>query len=172
MNNRLIDVGIIMGSDSDVPIATGAREVLEQFGVPFAATIRSAHRTPDDVPVIVKEWAERGCKVYVAAAGAAAHLGGVIASQTCKPVIAIPLTTKSPSAVNGLDALLSSVQMPTGIPVATVAINGAANAAYLAIAILAVSNPELEKKLKEHRDQLVKKTMDKAEKLKISGWPN
>ncbi|MDD4900908.1 MAG: 5-(carboxyamino)imidazole ribonucleotide mutase [Patescibacteria group bacterium] len=170
--NTPIKVGIIMGSDSDMPIVAEARNVLEAFGIPFAATIRSAHRTPQDVGLIVADGEVRGCQVFIAAAGMAAHLAGAVAALTVKPVIAIPLTSTKETAVNGLDALLSSVQMPTGIPVATVAINGAANAAYLAIAILALQDPSLNQALREHRVKLESKTREKAKALKAAGWPD
>lgn len=167
-----ISVGIIMGSDSDVPVVEKAKEVLEKFGIPFAATIRSAHRTPYDVQPIVTDWEVRGCQVFITAAGAAAHLAGAIASLTDKPVIAISLATENQTAVNGLDALLSSVMMPTGIPVATMAINGAANAALFAIKILALNDSAIQQKLREYRANLVSKTREKMEKLKESGWPD
>jgi len=167
-----ISVGIIMGSDSDVPVVEKAKEVLEKFGIPFAATIRSAHRTPYDVQPIVTDWEVRGCQVFITAAGAAAHLAGAIASLTDKPVIAISLATENQTAVNGLDALLSSVMMPTGIPVATMAINGAANAALFAIKILALNDSAIQQKLREYRTNLVSKTREKMEKLKESGWPD
>ena len=167
-----ISVGIIMGSDSDVPVVEKAKEVLEKFGIPFAATIRSAHRTPYDVQPIVTDWEVRGCQVFITAAGAAAHLAGAIASLTDKPVIAIPLATENQTAVNELDSLLSSVMMPTGIPVATMAINGAANAALFAIKILALNDSAIQQKLREYRANLVSKTREKMEKLKESGWPD
>ncbi|PJA01854.1 5-(carboxyamino)imidazole ribonucleotide mutase [bacterium (Candidatus Gribaldobacteria) CG_4_10_14_0_2_um_filter_41_16] len=167
-----MSVGIIMGSDSDVPVVEKAKEVLEKFGIPFAATIRSAHRTPYDVQPIVTDWEVRGCQVFITAAGAAAHLAGAIASLTDKPVIAISLATENQTAVNGLDALLSSVMMPTGIPVATMAINGAANAALFAIKILALNDSAIQQKLREYRANLVSKTREKMEKLKESGWPD
>lgn len=171
MSNN-IDVGIVMGSYSDEPKMIKVKEVLEKFGVPFAGTVRSAHRTPGDIPKIVKDWEDRGCKIFIAAAGMAAHLAGAIAAQTIRPVIAVPLSGNTPTAINGLDALLSSVQMPTGIPVATVAVDGAANAAYLAMEILAVSDPALGKKLLDYRAGLVLEIKDKATALKGLGWPD
>ena len=116
----------------------------------------------------------RGCQVFITAAGAAAHLAGAIASLTDKPVIAIPLATENQTAVNvnELDSLLSSVMMPTGIPVATMAINGAANAALFAIKILALNDSAIQQKLREYRANLVSKTREKVEKLKESGWPD
>ncbi|MFA6306206.1 MAG: 5-(carboxyamino)imidazole ribonucleotide mutase [Patescibacteria group bacterium] len=170
---RPIAVGVIIGSDSDVPIVEKAKEILEEFKIPYAATICSAHRTPEDLERIVRDWEQnRGCKIFIAAAGAAAHLAGTIASRTVRPVIAIPIAGKTLTAVNGLDALLSSAQMPTGIPVATVAINGAANAALLAIEILAISDTAIENKLSTYRKKLIYETRDKAEKLKKAGWPD
>lgn len=172
MENNPIKVGVIIGSSSDEDTMRDLKHVFEEFGVPFAATIRSAHRTPEDIPVIVKECIKRGCKIFIAAAGMSAHLAGVIASLTIKPVIAVPLSAKKPTAINGLDALLSCVQMPTGIPVATVAIDGAANAAYLAIAILAISDSAMAAKLKKYRAELVLKARQKAVELKTAGWPD
>ncbi len=135
-----------MGSDSDLPMLQGARDVLTQLGIPFELKITSAHRTPEATRRYVQEADERGCAVFIAAAGLAAHLAGAVAALTCKPVIGIPIET---GPLNGIDALLSTVQMPGGIPVATVAIGkaGAKNAAYLAAQILALSDPELSDRL-------------------------
>lgn len=141
-------VAIIMGSDSDLPIVNQAIETLNEFGVPTEVKIMSAHRTPDDVSAFAKTARENDFGVIIAAAGKAAHLAGVIAAYTTLPVIGIPIKS---SALDGLDALLSTVQMPGGIPVATVAIDGAKNAALLAIEMLAIENVELAEKLAEHR---------------------
>lgn len=168
---RSIDVGIVMGSDSDEPIMTGARTVLERFRVPFASKVCSAHRTADDVPKIAASWVARGCKVIIAGAGCSAQLAGAFAAHTIIPVIGVPLTNNVQSAVNGLDALLATAQMPEGIPISTMAINGAGNAAYQAISILALSDPELHRMLLEYRATLISKTRRKAKKLHASGWP-
>lgn len=133
-------VAVIMGSDSDFPVVKGAVEKLRSFGVPYEVHVMSAHRTPDAAAAFSKSAAENGFGVIIAAAGKAAHLGGVLAAHTTLPVIGIPIKS---SALDGLDALLSTVQMPPGIPVATVGIDGAANAAILAVQILALSDAQL-----------------------------
>ena len=141
-------VGIIMGSDSDLPIVSKAVDMLKSFGVPYEVHIFSAHRTPAEARDFSVNARENGFGAIIAAAGMAAHLAGAIAANTTLPVIGIPCKS---SNLDGLDALLSTVQMPTGIPVATVAINGAGNAALLAIQILAVEDKELANKLDEKR---------------------
>ncbi len=141
-------VAIVMGSDSDLPIAQKAVDTLKAFGVPFEAHVFSAHRTPDQARDFARSAREKGFGVIVAAAGMAAHLAGAIAANTTLPVIGIPCRG---GALDGLDALLSTVQMPSGIPVATVALNGGVNAALLAIEILAVEDGELAKKLADKR---------------------
>jgi len=141
-------VGIVMGSDSDMPIINKAIDVLDSFGVPYEAHIYSAHRTPVQAAEFSKNARENGFGVIIAAAGMAAHLAGAIAANTTLPVIGIPC--KGP-VFDGMDALLATVQMPTGIPVATVAVNGGANAALLALQILAVSDSEIAKKLDDKR---------------------
>ena len=141
-------VGIIMGSDSDLPIIQKAADMLKSFSVPFEVHIYSAHRTPVEARDFAVSARDNGFGVLIAAAGMAAHLAGAIAANTTLPVIGIPC--KGP-VLDGMDALLATVQMPTGIPVATVAINGGANAALLAMQILAVSDPGLAKKLDEKR---------------------
>jgi len=146
-------VGVIMGSKSDLPTMAAAIEVLSELGVPFEAQVVSAHRTPD----LMFEYAEgaraRGLKVIIAGAGGAAHLPGMVAAKTCVPVIGVPVQSK---ALNGLDSLLSIVQMPGGIPVATVAIGtaGAKNAGLLAVAILATHDDELATRLDNYRSQI------------------
>lgn len=144
-------VGIIMGSKSDLPTMEGCTKELEELGVPYELVIASAHRKP----AVVHEWAEsaadRGIKVIIAAAGKAAHLGGVVAAFTPLPVIAVPMKT---SDLGGLDSLLSMVQMPSGVPVATVAINGAKNAAILACQILGTSLPEYREKIVALKQQM------------------
>ena len=141
-------VGIIMGSDSDLPIVQKAVDTLKAFGVPYEVHIYSAHRTPGETAQFARSAAQNGFGVLIAAAGMAAHLAGAIAAQTILPVIGIPCKSNT---LDGIDALLSTVQMPSGIPVATVAINGGINAALLAAQILAVSDAELAAKLEAKR---------------------
>ena len=141
-------VGIIMGSDSDLPIIEKAIDILKDFSIPFEVHIYSAHRTPEKAIEFSKNAEKNGFGVIIAAAGMAAHLAGVVAANTILPVIGIPCKSHN---LEGIDALLSTVQMPSGIPVATVAINGGVNAALLSIEILAVNDKELSKKLKEKR---------------------
>ena len=151
-------VGIIMGSDSDLPIIQKAVDVLKGFSVPYEVHIYSAHRTPVEARDFALSARDNGFGVLIAAAGMAAHLAGAIAANTTLPVIGIPC--KGP-VLDGMDALLATVQMPTGIPVATVAINGGANAALLALQILAVSEPELAAKLDEKRINDAKAVLQK-----------
>ena len=141
-------VGLIMGSDSDLPIVRKAMDMLSSFDVPYEVHVYSAHRTPDEAGQFAAAARENGFGVLIAAAGMAAHLAGAVAARTSLPVIGIPCKS---SALDGIDALLSTVQMPTGVPVATVAINGAANAALLAIQILGVSDPEIAARLDEKK---------------------
>jgi len=141
-------VGVLMGSRSDLPTVRKALEVLDDLEVPYAVTIASAHRTPQRVTAFVADAEARGVQVFIAAAGGAAHLAGVVAAHTLKPVIGIPLKAW---ATDGLDALLSTVQMPGGVPVAAVAVDGAVNAALLAARILALQDPDLRRRLEEHR---------------------
>ena len=155
-------VAIIMGSNSDWPVLEPADKTLKEFGVEVEVVVASAHRTPE----LVKEFAagarDRGVEAIIAAAGAAAHLGGVIASYTTLPVIGIPINA---TPLNGMDSLLSFVQMPSGIPVATMAINGAKNAAIFAVEILAGAHPELVKKLADARVKMQEEVKAKGEKL-------
>ena len=141
-------VGIVMGSDSDLPIVSKAVDTLRAFGVPFEVHVYSAHRTPSEAAEFARGAEANGFGVLIAAAGMAAHLAGAIAAQTTLPVIGIPCQSNT---LDGIDALLSTVQMPSGIPVATVAINGATNAALLSVEILALTEPTLAAKLKEKR---------------------
>ena len=141
-------VGIVMGSDSDMPVAEKAIQRLEKYGVPYEVHIYSAHRTPEAAREFSANAAERGFGAIIALAGKAAHLAGSLAANTVIPVIGVPVKS---STLDGLDALLSTVQMPTGIPVATVAIDGAANAAILAAQIIALSDDELAETLREER---------------------
>lgn len=141
-------VAIIMGSDSDLPVVSKAFDVLKTYGVPFEVHVFSAHRTPVEAKEFTENAEANGFGVIIAAAGMAAHLAGAIAANTVLPVIGIPVKNDT---LSGMDALLSTVQMPTGIPVATVAINGAGNAALLSVQILALTDKELSDKLKEDR---------------------
>ena len=146
-------VGIILGSKSDLPAMEGCKEMLEKFGVPYELVIHSAHRNPDDV----REWAlsaeERGLQVIIAGAGKAAALGGVVAAHTPLPVIGVPMKT---SDLGGMDSLLSTVQMPTGVPLATVAINGTKNAAILATEMLGVGMPQYREIIREYKQELAR----------------
>ncbi len=160
-------VGIIMGSDSDLPIMKDAAEVLEHFDINYEITIVSAHRTPERLYKYAKEAEERGIGVIIAGAGGAAHLPGMVASITPLPVIGVPIKT---SSLQGLDSLLSIVQMPAGVPVATVAINNARNAGILAAEILGVKYPEIRKKIIEYKDSMKKIVEKKAEKLEAVGY--
>nr|VFK54669.1 MAG: 5-(carboxyamino)imidazole ribonucleotide mutase [Candidatus Kentron sp. TUN]VFK58119.1 MAG: 5-(carboxyamino)imidazole ribonucleotide mutase [Candidatus Kentron sp. TUN]VFK60508.1 MAG: 5-(carboxyamino)imidazole ribonucleotide mutase [Candidatus Kentron sp. TUN] len=146
MNKEIPFVAIMMGSDSDFPTLEATKDVLRKLGVPFELKITSAHRTPEATHNYVREADARGCAVFIAAAGLAAHLAGSVAGLTCKPVIGIPINT---GPLQGVDALLSTVQMPSGVPVATVAIGrtGAKNAGYLAAQIMGLSNPVLAERL-------------------------
>ena len=155
-------VAIIMGSDSDLPVVEKAFEVLREYGVPFEAHVYSAHRTPAQAGDFARSARKNGFGVIIAAAGKAAHLAGAMAAGSTLPVIGIPVKS---STLDGLDALLSTVQMPSGMPVATVAIDGAANAALLAVQILAVEDGSLADKLKAARERGVEKVLAADEKL-------
>ncbi len=149
---------ILMGSDSDLLVMEKAAEVLKEMGVPYEMDISSAHRLPEKTAEYSKAARERGIEVIIAGAGMAAHLAGVIASHTTLPVIGVPLKS---GALNGVDALYSTVQMPPGIPVATVAIDGAKNAAYLACSILSIKYPEIAAKLEAFREKTRKSLLEK-----------
>ena len=151
-------VAVIMGSDSDLPIVEKGINVLREYSIPFEVHVYSAHRTPAEASEFVSKAAERGFGVMICAAGMAAHLAGAVAANTTLPVIGIPISTKN---TGGIDALLSTVQMPAGIPVATVAIDGAANAALLAIQILAVEDASLAEKLDAARQKGAEKVLAK-----------
>jgi len=159
-------VSIVMGSDSDLEIMREAAKALEGFGIGYEIDVTSAHRSPDRTAEFARQAADRGIRVIIAGAGGAAHLAGVIAAHTTLPVIGVPI----PSVLNGLDSLLATVQMPAGIPVATVAIGkaGATNAGILAAQILALSNAHLSKKLDEHKEQLANSVEEKSRRLKIN----
>jgi len=156
-------VGILMGSDSDMPVMEKAGGVLKEMDIPYEIDISSAHRLPDKTADYAKIARARGIEVIIAGAGMAAHLAGVIAANTTLPVIGVPLKS---GALNGVDALYSTVQMPSGIPVATVAIDGAKNAAYLACSILSIKYPEIAKKLDTYREKMKKELLEKSKKLK------
>lgn len=158
----MAQVAIVMGSNSDLPVVHGAIDQLKSFGVDFEAHVISAHRTPQRAEEFAKSAKENGVKVIIAAAGKAAHLGGVIAAYTTLPVIALPIKS---SFMDGLDSLLSMVQMPTGIPVATVGVNGADNAGILAVQMLAVSDSALAEKLDKFKADMAKAVEEKDKKL-------
>ena len=151
-------VGIIMGSDSDLPVVEKAIAALEKYGVEYEVHVYSAHRTPVEAKSFAANARANGFGVIIAAAGKAAHLAGALAASTTLPVIGIPIKS---STLDGLDALLSTVQMPGGIPVATVAIDGAENAALLAIQMLAITDADLAKKLDDAREEMAKKVLEK-----------
>jgi len=156
-----------MGSDSDLIIMKDAAEILEDFDISYDLTIVSAHRTPERMVQYALEAAKKGIKVIIAGAGGAAHLPGMIASLTYLPVIGVPIKGNS---LDGLDSLLSIVQMPPGVPVATVAINGGKNAAILACQILGIQNNTISEKIEKYKIQLKNKVLSKASKLEKRGW--
>lgn len=160
-------VGIIMGSDSDLPVMSEAAKLLDEFGVSYELTVVSAHRTPKRMFEYAKSAGKRGLKVIVAGAGGSAHLPGMTASLTSLPVIGVPIKTKT---MRGADSLFSIFQMPPGVPVATVAINGARNAGILAVQILAISDKGLSKKLLKFKQNLNKEAKGKAQKLEKIGF--
>ena len=162
-------VGIVMGSDSDMPVMSKAADMLEKFGIEYEMTIISAHREPDVFFEYAKTAEEKGFKVIIAGAGMAAHLPGMCAAIFPMPVIGIPMHTTS---LGGRDSLYSIVQMPSGIPVATVAINGGANAGILEAKILATSDPELLQKLKDYKEELKDQVVAKDAKLQETGYKN
>jgi phosphoribosylaminoimidazole carboxylase PurE protein len=160
-------VAVLMGSDSDLPIVRETLTILEQFGVAFDIRILSAHRSPAETVSYIKTSEAQGIRVYIAAAGGAAHLAGTIAAHTVHPVIGIPILGKS---LDGEDSLFSTVQMPPGVPVATVGINAATNAAILAIQILALNDTLLTKQLKSYKQKLQKGIRQKNSELTRVGW--
>ena len=148
MSNSSLQVAIIMGSDSDLPVVEASFSILESFGVKYTKNVMSAHRTPHDVMDLIKRSEENGCKVFIAAAGMAAHLAGAVAAHSTKPVIGIPIES---GGMGGIDALLSTAMMPPGVPVATVAVDGAKNAGILAMQILSLYHPSINSKFQEFR---------------------
>lgn len=159
-------VGIIMGSTSDLPIMQDAADILKEFGIAYELTIVSAHRTPERMFEYAKTASSRGVQVIIAGAGGAAHLPGMTASLTPLPVIGVPI--KSSNSIDGWDSLLSIVQMPNGIPVATVAINGAKNAGILAAKILGATNMDLQKKLSDYMESMKETVLEGAKKVEQS----
>lgn len=155
-------VGIIMGSDSDLPVMSACAQICEEFGIPFELDIVSAHRTPQKLVKYASSAEKRGLKVIIAGAGGAAHLPGMVASETVLPVIGVPVRS---SSLDGMDSLLSIVQMPGGVPVATVAINGAKNAGILAAQIIGASDSSLRKKISSYKKKMGKEVAAKSEKL-------
>jgi phosphoribosylaminoimidazole carboxylase PurE protein len=160
-------VAILMGSESDWPVMESCKEVLDTLQIKNEVKVTSAHRTPKETQEYVNDAEERGCSVFICAAGMAAHLAGAVAAQTTRPVVGVPIDSGS---LNGIDALLSTVQMPGGIPVATVAIGkaGAKNAAYLAAQILSVSNKDLHDKVREDRKRNKAKVIEQNDKLQAN----
>jgi 5-(carboxyamino)imidazole ribonucleotide mutase len=163
-------VGIIMGSDSDLPIMQAAADILKYFKIDFELTVVSAHRTPQRMFDYASSAKQRGLKVIVAGAGGAAHLPGMIASITTLPVIGVPI--KSSNSIDGWDSVLSILQMPNGIPVATVALNAAKNAGILAAEIIGAFDEGVAKKVADYKKQLNDEVLGKVEKLKDGGWNN
>ena len=157
-------VGVFIGSDSDYETVKEALEVLKEFGVSFFLEVSSAHRSPERTVKLVKSFEEKGVEVFIAVAGKAAHLAGIVAAHTVRPVIGVPVTSP---ALNGLDALLSTVQMPKGVPVATMGLgkSGAANAALLAVQILSLKEPTLREQLKEYKKKMASQVEDKSRKI-------
>ena len=161
--NMSARIGIIMGSKSDLNIMQDAADICKEFGVEFEMTVVSAHRTPDRMFTYAKEAASRGLKVIIAGAGGAAHLPGMVASITTLPVIGVPV--KSSNSIDGWDSILSILQMPNGIPVATVALNAAKNAGLLAVQILATTDDLLSTKMQAYKDDLKKKVEESATEM-------
>jgi len=165
-----IMVGIIMGSDSDLPVMQAAADVLKEFEIPFELTVVSAHRTPQRMVDYASKAVGRGLKVIIAGAGGAAHLPGMVASITPLPVIGVPI--KSSNSIDGWDSVLSILQMPGGIPVATVALNGAKNAGILAASILGAFDPLIGAKVSAFKNKMEKDVLRKVDLLKRAGWAN
>jgi 5-(carboxyamino)imidazole ribonucleotide mutase len=165
-----LSVGIIMGSDSDLNIMQAAADILKEFDIAFELTVVSAHRTPLRMVEYATKASERGLKVIIAGAGGAAHLPGMVASITSLPVIGVPI--KSSNSIDGWDSLLSILQMPNGIPVATVALNAAKNAGILAATIIGAFDESIGEKVKAYKNNLEAEVLKKVEKLKTDGWHN
>lgn len=165
--NKNIEAGIIMGSDSDLPVMQDAAQILEKFGIMYELTVVSAHRTPQRMVEYAQTAHHRGLKVIIAGAGGAAHLPGMVASLTPLPVIGVPVKTQT---LNGIDSLYSIVQMPNGVPVATVAINAAKNAGLLAVQILSVGCPELLEAMIQYKYEIQKQVEEVAHALEKQGY--
>ena len=163
-------IGIIMGSDSDLPIMQSAADMLKQFGIPHELTVVSAHRTPTRLIDYAKNAKQRGLKIIIAGAGGAAHLPGMIAAVTTLPVIGVPI--KSSNSIDGWDSVLSILQMPNGVPVATVALNAAKNAGILAASILGTTDEAISNKIAAYKESMETEVMEKVERLKKEGWEN
>jgi len=169
-NSQTALVGIIMGSDSDLNIMQAAADILKSFDIPFELTVVSAHRTPQRMFHYAQLAKERGIKVIIAGAGGAAHLPGMVASITPLPVIGVPI--KSSNSIDGWDSVLSILQMPNGVPVATVALNAAKNAGILAAQMIGAFDETVGKKIADYKQQLVNEVQDKINHLQSAGWPN
>lgn len=169
MNTNKPQVGIVMGSDSDLKIMQDAAEILQKFGIPFELTVVSAHRTPIRMVEYAQQAKSRGLKTIIAGAGGAAHLPGMIASITSLPVIGVPI--KSSNSIDGWDSVLSILQMPNGVPVATVALNAAKNAGILAAQILGIADENISTKIAAYKSQLNDEVSGKINSLK-KDWPN
>lgn len=163
-------VGIIMGSDSDLPIMQSAAEILKHFDIPHEVTVVSAHRTPHRMIEYAETAKTRGLKVIIAGAGGAAHLPGMVASVTTLPVIGVPV--KSSNSIDGWDSVLSILQMPNGVPVATVALNASKNAGILAAEILGTADETISQKIADYKNSLNTEVIEKVEKMKKAGWEN
>jgi len=163
-------VGIIMGSDSDLPVMKAAADILNFFEVPYELTVVSAHRTPQRMVQYAESAAKRGLKVIISGAGGAAHLPGMVASLTPLPVIGVPI--KSSNSIDGWDSILSILQMPNGVPVATVALNAAKNAGILAAKILGSADDLLQGKVAEYMEKMKTEVYEKVEHLQTAGYPN
>ena len=164
MAENSIDVAVLMGSDSDLPIVNEVFKIFDDFGVNYTKSVLSAHRTPHQVIELIKNSESNGCKLFIAAAGMAAHLAGAVAAHSLKPVIGIPIES---GGLGGLDSLLSTAQMPPGIPVATVAVGkaGAKNSAILAVQMLAISNSDLAQKMSDYRKNMTNEVLEKNKNL-------
>ncbi len=156
-------IGIIMGSKSDLPVMNQAAEILNTFGIPYEMTVVSAHRTPQRMVEYAESARERGLQVIIAGAGGAAHLPGMVASVTTLPVIGVPV--KSSNSIDGWDSILSILQMPSGVPVATVALNGAKNAGILAVQMLGIQDREIASRLQAYKESLKEKVMEMVEEV-------
>ncbi len=163
-------VGIIMGSDSDLPVMQAAADILKYFEIPFELTVVSAHRTPQRMFQYAQSAKERGLKIIIAGAGGAAHLPGMVASLTPLPVIGVPI--KSSNSIDGWDSVLSILQMPNGVPVATVALNASKNAGILAAEIIGAFDETVGKRIAAYKQQLTNEVQEKIHHLQAAGWPN